>query len=49
MSQVARIYDPIGFPSAFLIRAKISLQEMWEKSVGWDEKLKNNGPTCFKK
>ena len=38
-SQVARIYDPIGFASAFLIRAKIGLQELWEKGVGWDEKL----------
>lgn len=39
LSQVARIYDPIGFASAFLIRAKIGLQELWEKGVGWDEKL----------
>ena len=39
LSQVAWIYDPIGFASAFLIRAKIGLQELWEKGVGWDEKL----------
>ena len=39
LSQVARIYDPIGFASAFLIKAKIGLQELWEKGVGWDEKL----------
>ena len=39
LSQVARIYDPIDFASAFLIRAKIGLQELWEKGVGWDEKL----------
>ncbi|XP_015747436.1 PREDICTED: uncharacterized protein LOC107327200 [Acropora digitifera] len=39
LSQVARIYDTIGFASAFLIRAKIGLQELWEKGVGWDEKL----------
>ncbi|XP_068675570.1 uncharacterized protein [Montipora foliosa] len=39
LSQVARIYDPIGFASAFLIRAKIGLQELWEKGVGWDEEL----------
>ena len=53
-SQVAQIYNLIGFASAFLIRAKIGLQELWEKGFGWDEKLpsetqKKNGPTCFKK
>ena len=39
LSQVARIYDPIGFASAFLIKAKIGLQELWEKGIDWDEKL----------
>ena len=39
LSQVARIYDPIGFASAFLIRAKIGLQELWKKGIDWDEKL----------
>ena len=39
LSQVARIYDPIGFASSFLIKAKIGLKELWEKGVGWDEKL----------
>ena len=38
-SQVAQIYNLIGFASAFLIRAKIGLQELWEKGFGWDEKL----------
>jgi len=36
LSQVARIYDPIGFASAFLIKAKIGLQELWEKGIDWD-------------
>ena len=39
LSQVARIYDPIGFASAFLIRAKIGLQKLWKKGINWDEKL----------
>ena len=39
LSQVARIYGPICFASACLIRAKIGLQELWEKGVDWDEKL----------
>ena len=39
LSQVARIYYPVGFASAFLIRAKIGVQELWEKGIDWDEKL----------
>ena len=31
LSQVARIFDPVGFASAFLIRAKIGLQELWRQ------------------
>ena len=33
MNQVARIYDAIGFVGAFLIRAKITLQELLEKGI----------------
>ena len=39
LSQIARIYDPIGFASPFLVRAKISLQELWKEGVDWDDKL----------
>lgn len=28
LSQIARVYDPIGFVAPFLVRAKISLQEL---------------------
>ena len=39
LSQVARFYDPIGFAAAFVIRAKISLQELWQIGLHWDDKL----------
>lgn len=39
LSQVARIFDPIGFASAFLIQAKIGLQELWRQGFEWDEDL----------
>ncbi|XP_068684466.1 uncharacterized protein [Montipora foliosa] len=31
LSQIARIYDPVGFAAAFLIRAKIGFQELWQQ------------------
>ena len=39
LSQIARIYDPVGFPAAFLIKAKIGLQQLWQKGLDWDEEL----------
>ena len=37
LSQIARIYDPVGFATAFLIRAKIGMQALWETGVDWDK------------
>ena len=39
LSQVARFYDPIGFAAAFVIRAKIGLQELWQIGLHWDDNL----------
>ena len=39
LSQVAKIYDPIGIAAAFLVRAKVGIQELWEKGYDWDEEL----------
>lgn len=38
-SKVAHIYDPIGLASAFLIRAKIGIQHLWQLAIGWDKQL----------
>ena len=37
LSQVARIYDPVRFAAAYLIRAKIEMQFLWQTGVDWDE------------
>ena len=39
LSQIARIYDPIGFASAIMIRGKIALQALWKRGISWDEEL----------
>ena len=39
LSKVAYIYDPIGLASAFLIRAKIGIQHLWQLGIGWDQEL----------
>ena len=39
LSRIARIYDPIGFAAAFLIRAKIGIQELWLMDQNWDQDL----------
>ncbi|XP_070548332.1 uncharacterized protein [Ptychodera flava] len=39
LSQVARIFDPIGFATAFLIRAKIGMQHLWLQGIDWDQEL----------
>ena len=52
LSQVARIYDPIGFAAAFIIRAKIGLQKLWQLGLDWDDEVpvavQNQWITLFK-
>ncbi len=38
-NRIARIYDPIGFAAAFLIRAKIGIQELCMMGQEWDQDL----------
>ena len=39
LSEIARIYDPIGLASAFVIKLQIGLQELWQKGDGWDDEM----------
>ena len=39
LSCIAQIYDPVGIAAAFIIKAKIGMQRLWQKGYGWDEEL----------
>lgn len=41
VSEVARIFDPLGWLSPVVILAKMRLQETWLSGIGWDEKIPN--------
>ncbi|XP_046142903.1 uncharacterized protein LOC123988101 [Osmia bicornis bicornis] len=39
LSEVARIFDPLGFVSPVIVRAKMLLQELWLHKINWDDQL----------
>ena len=43
LSQIARIFDPAGFRAAFLVRAKIGMQRLWQQGLEWDHAFSSTG------
>ncbi|GFQ79621.1 integrase catalytic domain-containing protein [Trichonephila clavata] len=39
LSVIARLYDPLGFLSPVLTRAKVPLQRLWQQKLDWDDVL----------
>jgi len=39
LSEISKVYDPLGWLSPIIIVVKILIQKMWLKSVSWDEQL----------
>ncbi|XP_015189831.1 PREDICTED: uncharacterized protein LOC107073654 [Polistes dominula] len=39
LSEVAQIFDPLGFASPVIIKAKIFLQSLWLHNLDWDDSL----------
>ena len=42
LSQIARIYDPLGLLGPVISKAKIFMQELWLLKLDWNEKLPPN-------
>ena len=49
LSQVAHIFDPIRYAAAFVVRAKIGLQRLWEEGLDWDAELSEKCQSEWKK
>ncbi|XP_064627878.1 uncharacterized protein LOC135487738 [Lineus longissimus] len=38
LQKLAKVFDPMGFISPYIIRGKILMQEIWTTGVGWDDR-----------
>jgi hypothetical protein len=39
LSQLAKVFDPLGWLSPVTVTAKIIFQDLWRLDIGWDEEL----------
>ncbi|XP_075158166.1 uncharacterized protein LOC142231444 [Haematobia irritans] len=39
LSQVAQLFDPVGWVTPVIIRAKMLMQQLWMEKSGWDDEI----------
>jgi hypothetical protein len=39
LSELAKLFDPLGWISPILVNAKLIMQDMWAEQIDWDEKI----------
>ncbi|XP_068140719.1 uncharacterized protein [Drosophila tropicalis] len=39
LGQIAKLFDPAGWLTPFVIQAKVFMQELWPQELGWDDQL----------
>ena len=49
LSKVSQVFDILGFYTAFTIRGKILIQDLWSSKCSWDEKLSGELVAQFQK
>ncbi|GIY94824.1 reverse transcriptase [Caerostris extrusa] len=49
LSTAAKVFDPVGFLSPFVVRIKRLMQEIWERRLDWDSKLREDLESKWKK
>ncbi|XP_052751852.1 uncharacterized protein LOC113522552 [Galleria mellonella] len=42
ISEIAKIFDPLGWAAPSVIIAKVLIQRLWILGVGWDDEIPNN-------
>lgn len=42
LSEISKLFDPLGLISPIVITAKIRMQTIWQIKIGWDEVLPDN-------
>lgn len=49
LSTVSSIYDPLGFAAPFILPAKVILQDLCRKNLGWDDAIPEEETHCSRK
>jgi hypothetical protein len=47
LSEIARLFDPLGWLAPVIISAKIFMQSLWKLEVGWDQPLPSETTTAW--
>ncbi|XP_053686442.1 uncharacterized protein LOC128735982 [Sabethes cyaneus] len=42
LSQISKLFDPLGFVSPVIVKAKVLMQTLWSRKLEWDETLPDN-------
>ena len=42
LSKISTLFDPLGFVTPFVVRAKILVQEVWISGIDWDDQHPEN-------
>ncbi|XP_055543557.1 uncharacterized protein LOC129729100 [Wyeomyia smithii] len=49
MSEIAKLFDPLGLLGPIIVIAKIIMQDLWREGLAWDEKLTDDQLIIWKR